>query len=116
MTRSNSHGANAAGLVRPELLIFFHLPKTGGTTMDFILKHCFPEDQLFSAFVGVPESAISVGSREKIAAKYNLLSPQAKGFVRCVMGGHMGMGIHTLFDRPAKYFTIVRHPIDRVIS
>jgi Galactose-3-O-sulfotransferase len=26
------------------------------------------------------------------------------------------MGIHTLFDRPAKYFTIVRDPVDRVVS
>jgi hypothetical protein len=26
------------------------------------------------------------------------------------------MGLHRAFDRPAKYFTIIRHPVDRVIS
>jgi hypothetical protein len=32
------------------------------------------------------------------------------------MGTHIPMGLHTMFDRPAKYFTLVRHPVDRVIS
>jgi len=96
----------------PELLIFFHLPKTAGTTMNFILEHCFSKDRLFC----IPESSIEVGSHEKIAAKYDLLSPEAQRSIQCVMGGHMEMGIHTIFDRPAKYFTIVRHPVNRVVS
>ena len=32
------------------------------------------------------------------------------------MGIHVAMDVDTIFDRPAKFFTIVRHPVDRVIS
>jgi hypothetical protein len=116
MTRSSYLGAGAAGLVPPSILIFFHMPKTGGLTMGLILEHCFPGDQYFNAYVGVQGSAILGGSRTKIAAKYDLLSAEAKQRVRAVFYEHVPMGIHTLFDRSAKYFTIVRHPVDRVVS
>jgi Galactose-3-O-sulfotransferase len=84
--------------------------------MEFILAQSFPGDQHFNAYVGVPDSAISTASRALITEKYNLLSAEEKRSIRCVFCGHMPMGIHTLFDRPAKYFTIVRHPVDRVVS
>ena len=112
----NSLSADEAGLVPPDILIFFHIPKAGGTTMEFVLAQSFPGDQHFNAYVGVPDSAISTASRALIAEKYNLLSAEEKRSIRCVFGGHMPMGIHTLFDRPTRYFTIVRHPVDRVIS
>ena len=32
------------------------------------------------------------------------------------VAGHMPMGVHPVFDRSTKYFTILRHPVDRVIS
>jgi hypothetical protein len=30
--------------------------------------------------------------------------------------GHLPMGLHRAFDRPVKYFTVIRNPVDRVIS
>ena len=116
MTRPNFLGAEAAGLVQPSILILFHMPKTGGTTMGSILERCFPGDLHFNADVGMPDSSTWTLSRAKIAVKYNLLSAEAKQSFRAVIYGHVPMGIHTLFDRPAKYFTIVRHPVDRVVS
>jgi hypothetical protein len=32
------------------------------------------------------------------------------------VSGHMPMGVHRLFDRPAKYITVVRDPVERVVS
>jgi hypothetical protein len=116
MTRSDSPRADAAGLEQPSILIFYHLPKTGGLTMGAILERCFPGDQYFNTYVGVSDSTALGGSRAKIAAKYDLLSTEAKQSFRAAIYGHVPMGIHTLFDRPAKYFTIVRHPVDRVVS
>jgi Galactose-3-O-sulfotransferase len=116
MTRSNSLSMDTAGFVQPAILILFHMPKTGGTTMGSILERCFPGDLHFNVDVGNPDSAIWIASRAKIAAKYNALPAEAKQSFRAVCYCHIPMGLHTLFDRPAKYFTIIRHPVDRVIS
>jgi Galactose-3-O-sulfotransferase len=116
MTRSNSLDTDAAALAPPDILILFHMPKTGGTTMGSILERCFPGDLHFNADVGNPDSALWVASRAKIAAKYNALPAEAKQSFRAVFYCHIPMGLHTLFDRPAKYFTMARHPVDRVIS
>jgi hypothetical protein len=116
MTRSNSLSADTAGFVQPAILILFHMPKTGGTTMGSILERCFPGDLHFNADVGEPDSSTWTLSRAKIAEKYNLLPAEAKQSFRAVIYGHVPMGIHILFDRPAKYFTFVRHPVDRVVS
>jgi hypothetical protein len=117
MTLTDPQGnTDRTGLVRPKLLIFCHIPKAGGTTMEFILANCFPGDQYFNSYVGIPDSAASIASGAMIAERYNLLSPEAKQAIRCVAGGHVPMGIHTLFDRPARYFTVIRHPVDRVVS
>jgi hypothetical protein len=100
----------------PEVLIFFRIPKTGGNTMDRPLARCFPGAQHFDAEVGFTGSALLTRSREKIEAKFRSLPLAQQQAVRCVMGTHIPLGLHTLFDRPAKYFTIVRHPVDRVVS
>jgi Galactose-3-O-sulfotransferase len=115
MTLSDTLVNGATGSAAPNLLIFFHIPKTGGTTMGHILANCFPGDQHFNCYMGVPTSAMSIDSPAMIAEKYNLLSDEAKRSCRCIIG-HVPMGIHTLFDRPAKYFTILRHPVERVVS
>src|SRR5271166_568043 len=114
--RVGSQGSKTANLKPPEILIFFRMPKTGGHTMDAPLVHCFPGPQHFNAEVGFTGSALLIRSREKIAEKYESLSLDERRAIRCVMGTHIPMGLHTLFDKPAKYFTIVRHPVDRVIS
>jgi Galactose-3-O-sulfotransferase len=116
MSLPDTIDTDVTGLVPPNLLIFYHIPKAGGTTMEFVLANCFPGDQHFSSYVGVPDSAASIADRGMIAEKYNLLSAEARQAIRCVAGGHVPVDIHTLFDRPAKYFTIIRHPVDRVIS
>jgi hypothetical protein len=100
----------------PEILIFFHIPKTGGTTMDAILSRCFPGARHFNGGMFDIWSALSVRPREKIEAKYNVLSNSEKMAIRCLMGTHYPMGIHTMLDRQAKYFTILRPPVERCIS
>jgi hypothetical protein len=102
--------------VQPEILIFFHIPKTGGTSMDAILSRCFPQPQHFDGAMADARSSLSIRPREKIEARYHDLSDAEKGAIRCVMGTHYPLGIHTMLDRPAKYFTILRPPVERSIS
>ncbi|HEY1781870.1 MAG TPA: sulfotransferase family 2 domain-containing protein [Roseiarcus sp.] len=103
-------------VVPPEILIFFHIPKTGGTTMDAILGRCFPGSQRLDSAMADTRSALSIRPREKIEAKYHALSAAERQGIRCLMGTHYPFGIHTMLDRPAKYFTVVRSPVDRCIS
>jgi hypothetical protein len=100
----------------PEILIFFHIPKTGGTTMDGILRRCFPDAQHFDSAMADVRSALSIRPREKIEAKYHALSDGEKRAIRCLMGTIYPFGIHTMLDRPAKYFTVLRPPVERCIS
>lgn len=103
------------GVDPPEVLIFFHIPKTGGTTMEGPFEHnC--SGQIFHAFSGPTTSALLVRSTEQTAAKFRELSPERRRDVRFVIGAHLAMDVDTLFDRPSKFFTIVRHPVDRAIS
>jgi hypothetical protein len=100
----------------PEILIFFHIAKTGGTTMDAILSRCFPGAQHFDGGMADVRSALSIRPREKIEARYHALSNEERQAIRCVMGTHYPLGIHTMLERPAKYFTILRPPVERCIS
>jgi hypothetical protein len=100
----------------PDVLIFFHISKTGGTTMDGILSRCFPDGQHLDCGMADTKSALSIRPREKIEGKYHALSDAERKAIRCLMGTIYPMGIHTMLDRPAKYFTVLRHPVDRCIS
>jgi hypothetical protein len=83
-------------------LIFMHIPKTGGMS-------------LFSAFCGI------WGTR--IADMYNVTvadpAPAARmiedhGY--CLYCGHFPFGLHEWFDRPTYYASVVRQPVERIVS
>jgi hypothetical protein len=76
----------------------------------------FPSIQLFDADVGRNASALLLSSPEAIAHKYRMLSHKQRQAIRCVIGTHYPFGSHAIFETSAKYFTIVRHPVDRAIS
>jgi Galactose-3-O-sulfotransferase len=101
---------------KPEILIFFHMPKTGGTTMDGILGRCFPAYQRFDGAMADDQSALSIRPRDKIEQRYLALSASQRTQIRCLMGTIYPMGIHTMLDRPARYFTLLRPPVERIVS
>ncbi|MGB6799659.1 MAG: sulfotransferase family 2 domain-containing protein [Xanthobacteraceae bacterium] len=100
--------------VAPDVLIHLHIAKTGGTSASSLMKHGFRADEIFEwTRHGVEEyTALQMATRESCERQL-----AAFGLDRIrYAAGHMPMGVHTLFDRSAKYFTILRHPVDRVIS
>jgi hypothetical protein len=113
--RFSGRKSTIPGLIPPEILIFFRMPKTGGNTMDGVFEHCLPE-AYFHAHTGTTKSALLVRPTESIRQKFAALPPPARRAVRCVIGTHVSLDVATIFDRPTKFFTIVREPVDRVIS
>jgi sulfotransferase famil protein len=101
----------------PDILIHMHIPKTGGTSLNSMIQHAFPDDEVSDTMVIGSENYNGLGLApfESCRKRFELCSPDELRRIRYVTG-HLPMGLHRAFDRPAEYFTVIRHPVDRVIS
>lgn len=83
-------------------LIFMHLPKTGGMSM-------------FTAFTALWRTAIAdlynVSSRNPQIAIQATQNPG--NILYC---GHYSFGLHEWLDRPAYYASVLREPVNRIVS
>lgn len=87
-------------------LIFVHLPKTGGTTFKSILRRVYGQNRLFETTPGqVPESI----------DRFARASEEERAAYR-VVTGHIPFGMETLVPRPAATITLLRDPVERLIS
>lgn len=85
---------------RPELLLFLHVPKAGGSTLKTIL------DREYS---GRPTWSVNWPAGEDVAALEDRASIE-------LIEGHFGFGLHRQFPQEATYITLVRDPVARVVS
>jgi len=87
------------------ILIFFHLPKTGGTTLNGILfKNMSRYNSWYFSFWN---DDAEIKNMLKAVKSRNITS----------ITGHMAFGLHSyLTDYPYKYVTLLREPISRVQS
>lgn len=89
-------------------LIFLHIPKTAGTTLERILARQYGHDALFKMR---PEEEDLEGAVQRLRD----LDAATRRKVRLIHG-HMHFGIHDVLGEPVPYMTMLRHPVDRVIS
>jgi Galactose-3-O-sulfotransferase len=94
--------ANAAA----EAIIFLHVPKTAGTTLNRLIEW---EYDLFKMY------SVDPVFFQWSAAHLRRLPPQRLRRFR-VFKGHMLFGLHEILPQPATYITILRDPIERVLS
>ena len=85
-------------------LIFLHIPRSGGLTLSEIIKRQYKREELFS----VP------GSKESIN-KFKRLENKKRQKIKCVFG-HFPFGFHNYFSGKSGYITMLRDPVDRIIS
>lgn len=85
-------------------IIFLHIPKTAGSTLQGLLRRHYRGDALY-VVDGVTRTVDSL-----IA-----LSDVEKRRIRMI-AGHIPYGLHEHLPQPATYFTLLREPVDLVIS
>ncbi len=89
-----------------KVLIFAHIPKAGGTTLKSIIRQNYAEDTIFERYHLKNETYTDILQK---------LSEQELKKIKCYVG-HFCVGIHQNLPYPATYITLLRNPIDRIIS
>jgi hypothetical protein len=89
-----------------DALIFLHLPKTAGTTVDDILKRQYRSENVFRTDPERHFESLRIfrefSDEEK--CKFQLIT------------GHMRFGVHQHIKKPSYYITFLRDPIQRIVS
>jgi len=116
------------------LLIFIHIPKTAGLTMSQVLARQFGRSAAWGTRWGprLPADTcrplgVYVGLRlrphgtwypelpQVAAFRFNQLPGGRRARIRAIKG-HMGYGLGQYLPRPAAHFTLLRDPVERVLS
>ena len=87
-------------------LIFLHLPKCGGTTLNRIIEWEYNPFRIFSI-----DPVLYLWSYHKLNRW-----PVSRLAKMQVLKGHMPFGIHRRLPQPCTYITFLRDPVERVIS
>lgn len=95
--------------IEKRTLIFLHIFKTGGVTLNKILSRQFPPDSVFVITHAAPPVI-----REALL-EFKQLSHKDTKQIR-YLAGHMPFGFHKYLVQPCIYTTLLRNPVDRVIS
>lgn len=109
--------SNIPGVSPPPVLIFFHIPKTGGSTFEAVLSRGLADEYFDINFFSeeCPDSCLWVYSTPRIAKKFDDRNVSPCN-VRCMGGDHVSLDVQSLFDQPSKFVTILRNPVDRALS
>jgi hypothetical protein len=87
-------------------LLYLHLPKCGGTTLNRLIEWEYPPHRIYSI-----DPSFFRWSYYRLLRK----SPRRLDKLR-VIKGHMPFGVHKLLRQASTYITVLREPVERVIS
>ncbi|WP_223596654.1 sulfotransferase family 2 domain-containing protein [Neobacillus bataviensis] len=86
-----------------EQIIFMHIPKTAGRTLRSIIERNYPKEEIIRTY-----------SDEQIEAFKSLPDEEKNKFKFIV--GHNYFGMHEFLNGPFSYITMLRDPVERVLS
>ena len=90
---------------KDRVYIFLHIPKTAGSTLHRIIERNVEPHECFTTASPFASAVERFGSLPEW--RRNLLR---------IVKGHMYFGVHNHLQREARYFTVIRDPVSRVIS
>jgi hypothetical protein len=90
----------------PEALIFLHIPKTAGTTLNRIIEWHYNPLSIFT---------IAPYGIRATAERFKRLPERRRRRFR-VVRGHLFYGIHEFLPQGATYITMLRDPVARLLS
>lgn len=88
------------------VVIFLHIPKTGGTTLQHILQRCYPQHQI---------RRFKDANRERDIENFTKLGTEELQAYRLIEG-HLFFGFHRHLRGDSIYITLLREPIARTLS
>jgi hypothetical protein len=91
---------------RGDVLMFVHIPKAAGMTLYRIIERQYSSRAVF--FIDGQRVA-------EDAQRFLALSEAERGRYRCIVG-HLHYGLHEYLTTPMRYITILREPLDRLVS
>lgn len=91
---------------RRRTVIFLHLPKTGGRTLEAVLQRQFGADGVFSVYEPSPHEAMR---------RYERLSDAERREYEAI-AGHVDIRMHEKVPDECEYVTLLRDPVSRVVS
>ena len=106
---------NNAAIKRPPILIFQHLAKTAGMTLNQIFIRKFGPKRILPEGFRERVSVCGMSWPLDLAIYLNRVDDSTREKLEFV-GGHFGYGVHALLPRSSRYLTILRDPVDRALS
>ncbi|MCP4430984.1 MAG: sulfotransferase family 2 domain-containing protein, partial [Gammaproteobacteria bacterium] len=102
-----------------QTVIFIHIPKAAGSTLSTIIDRQHHADNVYTAYVSVKPGTIRTStplqSADARLERLRALSDEKRAKIR-VFRGHEGFGVHEFLPQPYTYITLLRDPVDRIIS
>ena len=87
-------------------VIIIHIPKAAGTTLQEVMwRQCKPQ-RVFYFYRGPDQHSIDT---------FRELPEHTQARLRYI-GGHMPFGLHQWLPQPTTYITILRNPVERIVS
>ncbi|MBI2640916.1 MAG: adenylyl-sulfate kinase [Candidatus Sungbacteria bacterium] len=93
-------------LLKPKHLIFLHIGRSGGSTLRNIIERQFEPGRVLRIMSKGHDATFEQIERH---------SPEEREKIKFI-SGHLPFGAHEFFRSPSEYMTLIRDPVERVIS
>jgi hypothetical protein len=100
------------------IVLFLHIPKAGGSTLgEYIFNHCRDPEGADDGLVNSGVYFCPFGFFKEPGLKVPDYAQEIvrRADLRAVLG-HFWYGLHHVIGRPTRYVTLLRNPVERVIS
>ncbi len=91
---------------RSRPVVFIHIPKTAGKTLAKVIESQYPAEAIYE--IHAEHQAASI-------EEFRALPAERRDRIQ-LLRGHFGFGLHVYLRQPATYITMLRDPIERLIS